>query len=65
MAEHRALGEGLRPLKMLLVRGVTAVIDDQNLLETGLQKAVQDAVKLLVRIQRRQDNHTAFCAVIH
>ena len=58
MVNHRAFGERSRSFKMQLMPGIASVINDHDMPKAGLSQSIQHTVKLVIRVQGRQNNHT-------
>ena len=65
MMDNNTFRKGFRPVKMYLLLPGAAVIHDHNMPKPALQEAVHNFVKLMVRIQRRENDHTGFPAVFY
>ena len=60
---HGALRKSLRSCKVRLMILVAAVVDDHDPLKARFAQSVDDAVELLVRVERREHHRAALCTI--
>ena len=58
MVNHCAFGERSRAFKMQLMPGIATVINNHDMPKAGFPQPIQHTVKLFIRVQGRQNNHT-------